>query len=271
MYYLGKRTASDTTFADMVSLINMLERNPDILANLRRKKYTVKDTDKSFRTINHWESVGLLDNERQDEKEKWRKFSQIDIVYLHLLSKLREFDLSLAKLKNAKHDLMKTVYPESKKNCVSFSVLEYAYCRSLGLKNHGNTYFMIDSEGHIDCTNEKDIILMRTIGELPDAYIYLNFNEFLQKLLKSDKQINIIRTEKTYVLDGKGEEKLIELMRLRDYNNISISLKNGENMMIECESPYNEGDDIPDYAEIVKQIQDSCVVRETVKEKIKIK
>ena len=31
-------------------------------------------------------------------------------------------------------------------------------------------------------------------------------------------------------------------------------------LRIEYETPYNEGDDIPDYAEIIKQIQDSCVV-----------
>ena len=270
MYDSEEKSLSVTTMYDTMFLLDLLERTPGILPNLREKKYTVKDTDKSFRIINHWDSVGLLDDERQDKKEKWRKFSQMDIVYLHLLSKLREFDLSLAKLKNVKNGLTREMFPNAKNYHSHLSVLEYAYLRSIGLENHGNTYFIIDSEGHILCTTEKDVTTMRVMDELPDAYIYLNFNQFLQKIL-TNKELNIIRTEKTYVLDGKGEEEVIELMRLRDCNNINISFKDGKNMMIECESPYNEGDKVPDYAEIVKQIQDGCVVRETVKEKIKVK
>ncbi len=52
---------------------------------LNEKKYAIKDTDASYRSINHWSSLGLLDDVREDNNKGWRKFSIIDIVWLRIL------------------------------------------------------------------------------------------------------------------------------------------------------------------------------------------
>ena len=176
MYYFGKRTVTNTTMKEIVGLLDMVEKHPDILSKLREKKYTAKDTDKTFRIINYWESVGLLDNNRKSGSEGWRKFSMIDMVFMHLLAKLREFDFSIQKLKTVKEDLNAVITKDRVENGIT--ILEYAYLRAVCAKNCGNTYFMLTPDGHADCVTQKDILLMQALEEMPEGYICINFNQF---------------------------------------------------------------------------------------------
>lgn len=269
MDFLNGKTATDTTIESILTLDKLIEESPDILVNLRMKRFTAKDTDKSFRIINFWESIGLLDNNREGGNEKWRKFSMIDVLYIHILSKLREFGFSLPKLKETKNDLLEPVecggleYP--------FSVLEWAYLRAVALKNRGNTYFIVDSDGHIHCTSAKDMILMEALSELPASYVFINFNKLLKEKIKLKGHDIPVYSERMYVLDGKGEEALLELLRTTDYNSIKTTQNHDGSILIEREYNALDNNVVADFADIVTKVQDGNVVRQVVTEKIKIK
>ena len=56
----------------------------------------------SYRTINSWSDFGLIDDNRIEQGKGWRKFSKIEFAYILILKALRDFDISLAKLKIVK-------------------------------------------------------------------------------------------------------------------------------------------------------------------------
>ena len=269
MYYLGKRTATEATIKEMMGLFDMLQKHPDILPKLREKKYTAKDTDKTFRIINYWESVGLLDNNRKSGSEGWRKFSMIDMVFMHLLAKLREFDFSIQKLKTVKEDLNAVITKDRVENGIT--ILEYAYLRAVCAKNCGNTYFMLTPDGHADCVTQKDILLMQALEGMPEGYICINFNQLLSARVKLGKHKIPVHSENTFVLSEK-EQAILDVLRTKKYKSITIAPKEGgKSMIIECTADYKEGDTLPDYGDIVTRVQDGSIVQKTIKERIKVK
>lgn len=269
MYYLGKRTVTETTIKEMMGLFDILQKYPEVLTKLREKKYTAKDTDKTFRIINYWESVGLLDNNRKSGSEGWRKFSMIDLVFMHLLAKLREFDFSIQKLKVVKQDLEKTLTIAKTKTDIT--ALEYAYMRVMGLSSGGNTYFMLTPDGHADCVTQKDILLMQVLEEMPEGYICINFNQLLSTRVKLGKHKIPVHSENTFVLSEK-EQAILDVLRTKKYKSITIAPKEGgKSTLIECTADYQEGDTLPDYGDIVTRVQDGSIVQKTIKERIKVK
>ena len=269
MYYLGKRTATEATIKEMMGLFDMLQKHPEVLTKLREKKYTAKDTDKTFRIINYWESVGLLDDKRKSGGEGWRKFSMMDVVFMHLLAKLREFDFSIQKLKVVKADLEKTLTVGKTKTDIT--ALEYAYMRAVCAKNCGNTYFMITPDGHADCVTQKDILLMQALEEMPEGYICINFNQLLSTRVKLGKRKILVHSENAFVLSEK-EQTILEVLRTKKYKSITIAPKEGgKSTLIECTADYQEGDTLPDYGDIVTRVQDGSIVQKTIKERIKVK
>ncbi len=269
MYYLGKRTVTEGTIKEMMGLFDVLQRHPEVLTKLREKKYTAKDTDKTFRIINYWESVGLLDNNRKSGNEGWRKFSMMDMVFMHLLAKLREFDFSIQKLKVAKQDLEKTLTIGKTKTDIT--ALEYAYMRVMGLSNGGNIYFMLTPDGHADCVTQKDILLMQALEEVPEGYICINFNQLLSARVKLGKHKIPVHSENAFVLSEK-EQAILEVLRTKKYKSITIAPKEGgKSTLIECTADYKDGDTLPDYGDILTRVQDGSIVQKTIKERIKVK
>ena len=273
MYQLGRRIVSDSTVRDLVNICDWLEANPEFLSNLRTKKYTTKDTNKSFRIINSWETHGVLDNTRADGSEQWRKFSNIDIIYMQVLTKLREFGFSVQKLRTAKQDLEKTITVKARQPPIN--VFEYAYIRTIGLQTGGNTYLMVESNGHTDCVTARDVIIMDALQELPDSYVLINLNKFLHDKLKFEKAEIPIYDEKLFKLDGKGEIELLKLLRTKNYNSINITHTSDSSILIECccDAKGDEEDEnvLPRYGEILTKMQDGKIIKKTITEKIKIK
>ena len=269
MYDFDHKTLTDATIGEIITLASFIEKNPIVLTKLREKKYTAHDTDKTFRIINYWESVGLLDNNRQSSGVGWRKFSMMDLVFMHLLAKLREFDFSIQKLKVVKADLEGVLVVGKAQN--RMTILEYAYLRAFAGEKGGNTYFMITPDGHTTFVTQKDIFLMQLLGEVPEGYIFINFNQLLSKRVKLSKNSIPVHDDNAYVLTEK-ERAILEILRTKEYKSISITPKdNGESLLIECTTDYVEGAELPDYADILTRVQDGSIVQRQVKEKIKVK
>ncbi len=242
----------------------------DALAQLngvREKRYDIGKTAISYRTINYWEQVGLLDDQRTEQGHGWRKFSIIDIAFISLITHLRNIGLSIDVLKNTKRcltgDLQLSYIQDQElityKSEKHMTMMEFAYARALGLKDGGNTYLLIETSGFTEVMTEKDLHMNRIWGELPDTYIYINLNSLFKKTV-NDKFI--VWDEKTHVLDGKGEEEVF--YKLRDNNNKLEINKNNDGVItdIDVTSIYAgsiDGDG-PDFGEIIKKRADANTV-----------
>jgi len=51
---------------DLYLIFPLNEKWKEVEAALNDKRYTVKDTDASYRALNHWTEQGLLDDDRTD-------------------------------------------------------------------------------------------------------------------------------------------------------------------------------------------------------------
>jgi hypothetical protein len=72
----------------------------DLETRIKEKKFTIKDIGVDYRWIDHWNSKGLLIGNYEDRK--WKKFNLIEYVWLKIIIKMREFNLSLETVKSVK-------------------------------------------------------------------------------------------------------------------------------------------------------------------------
>ena len=86
--------ANDAIDEDFVDYLSN-DGHKELHVLIRAKKYTVRDTDVSHRVICHWGEKGILPAGFGDIGDGWRKFSLIEIVWLQVVKKLREFGFSL--------------------------------------------------------------------------------------------------------------------------------------------------------------------------------
>lgn len=75
------------------------------LGQFKEKRFTIKDTDLTYRTLNHWVSEGLIDDERNNEGQGWRKFSIYDRLWVQIILELRKYGISFEKIKSVKECL----------------------------------------------------------------------------------------------------------------------------------------------------------------------
>jgi MerR HTH family regulatory protein len=75
----------------------------DLEQRIKEKRFTVKDIGVEYRWIDHWNSKGLLLGKY--EAKKWRKFDLIEYVWLKIIIKMREFNLSLDTVMSVKNIL----------------------------------------------------------------------------------------------------------------------------------------------------------------------
>lgn len=66
----------------------------EIQSELNRPLFSTKDVDLTYRAINHYEEKKIILTKRKDNTS-WRKYTAIEVVWLNLVSSLREMGLSL--------------------------------------------------------------------------------------------------------------------------------------------------------------------------------
>ena len=90
---------------------------------LKEKKFKQRNSEISYRILNHWEKLGLIDNDRPQGKG-WRKFSVIDIVWMEIIKELRNFGYSNDKILTVKRDLIN----RAESGIISKNILFIYYC-----------------------------------------------------------------------------------------------------------------------------------------------
>lgn len=59
------------------------------------------DTNAGYRSINHWESEGLIANNRE-EGQRWRRFSFVDLVWINMVDQMRNLGIKLETVRRIK-------------------------------------------------------------------------------------------------------------------------------------------------------------------------
>ncbi len=90
---------------EIKKVIELYFKDKEVTALFNNRDKQVSYDVVSARTLSHWEDYGLLTVTR--DKDVWRrKFSLMDMLWLHIMSQLRDsYGMSLEKLKTVKESL----------------------------------------------------------------------------------------------------------------------------------------------------------------------
>jgi DNA-binding transcriptional MerR regulator len=90
-----------------------METKKELTTKLSINYFTSADTLLSYRTLNHYDELGLLLNSRENKKN-WRKFNSIELIWINLISILREIGFPLKKILKLK----KKMFEEGRKGMI---------------------------------------------------------------------------------------------------------------------------------------------------------
>lgn len=158
---------------------------------LNQRQYSLSEPSVTPRVLHHWYQTGIISDRRSDGKG-WSKFSFTELVWIKLIIRLREFGLSLYKIKIAKEDVSKYAAEDvgSMFPLLDFYLL-YArsYKHSVSLK--------IFEDGHL---------LLGRETELQNAQFYqFNGKDFLTLSLNQVVKEVIRKVSATHLLDPREE------------------------------------------------------------------
>ena len=90
-------------FQEELSLLKQIREEVDtgeIVENIHKRQFTMKDAGISSRLLNHWEKSGLL--MEKYEVKKWKRFNLIEYTWIRAVSEMRKYDLSHETIRSAK-------------------------------------------------------------------------------------------------------------------------------------------------------------------------
>jgi len=215
MHNQSKYYRSESTHIELADIISRLDKKPDALAPINTPNVTLKDMAESYRVINHWESIGLLNDPREDGCKGWRKFTIIDYSWIAVIKKLRSWGLPLDKIKNVKNSIFAKVYKEN--DCVSW--LEYAFLRTTVFTQKNNTYLIIYSDGESYITNQSEIGLNNHLHNIPSDYLIINLNGLWAETFPKKKITNHFEN---FVLLSDAEMGILHPLRTEENSSIKI-------------------------------------------------
>lgn len=179
---------------------------------LTKKRFTIKDTDITYRVINHWSSLGLLDDARSGDGNGWRKFSVVDMTWLRILMELRKFGVPLEKIKVGHSSL--------KKN--GNQILERGIVLCMLRKGIN---LIIFSDGVIEVVPKDAVSTSESIGYFNEpSYLVVNLNNCLKQVFP-DKDFS--PKLDTFEISDKEIMVLAE-MRSGEFDEVSVQMTNGD-------------------------------------------
>ena len=190
---------------------------PDVLNNIREPHYHANKTGLNSRVINYWFKQGLL-KETRNESQTWRRFCLMDIVFIDIAQKLRQFGLCAKQIIQARDSLF---LPCIKSGDNYMTWLEFAFFNTVALLGDGNQYLLVMPNGYACVFNQRDFTYNYKKGNIPPAYIYINLNELFNGLFKGvdiHKQI-----EPEFINDS--ERELVAMTRNKSPNRTNMNVK----------------------------------------------
>ena len=168
-----------------------LNLNLAVKKEMNRRQYSLSEPSVTPRVLHHWYQTGIISDRRIDGKG-WSKFSFTELVWIKLIIRLREFGLSLDKIKIAKEDLSKYAAEDVGS---MFPLLDFYLLYARSYKHSVN--LRIFEDGHL---------LLGREGELQNAQPHQpNGKDFLTLSLNQVVKEVIRKVSATHLLDPREE------------------------------------------------------------------
>lgn len=188
---------------------------------LHKKRWKPNQSQISYRVLNHWATMGLIEDQREEDSQSWRLFSLIDLLWIKVLLDMRAFGLSLPMLQRAKRTLgigNKKEYP----------VLDVAV--GLCLKCQP-TYIVVFDDGYAAlATNECLEFTDAIVGQ--QNYIRININRLFREII-GDKAKKFVPKLPMKITLRDGEIDVLTALEEQGIDEITIRKQRDKITMID--------------------------------------
>lgn len=222
-----------------------------------------KITEQSKRVIGHWIKEGVITGEQRHEGG-WFYFNRTESIWIDIVTQLREFGLSLQKIKSIREELFNE-YVES------FRVIDFAIIHSVLRSPY---VMLVSMDGSINLTTAN--LYSETIKKgVHPPHIAFNFFHLAKELFPNNNfDIGIADPDKLRDLTNE-EMKILYYLRTGDFKEIKIKMKEGEVYLLEAQQEMPINDKLMDiirkssYQDITVKVSDDKIVNITRTEKLK--
>ena len=208
----------DSSLIEVFNFFSAVEGNPEFKINLekqREKTLSIKGSDVSYRVLNHWCNKGLIEDNREGNKEgvSWRRFSIFDRLWMEVIKELRGYGVSLDIIKKVREKMSRHIV----ENSYGITNFEYSVYRCK-LTSKSQTHLVVFKDGFSEIASELDMESASMIGDW-NSYIDINLNNIWGKF--SDKFSS--SKAKSFVL-ADDEFELLAALRLENNSEITVQM-----------------------------------------------
>jgi DNA-binding transcriptional MerR regulator len=136
-------------------------------------RFLIQDTDNTYRAINHWTTSGLIDDTRESDA-KWRKFNLAEIIWITIISHLRQFDMSIKKIKEIKKHIFDTNAP---RDDLFMYYIMVAYIGKSEVK------LIVFENGEADLVRDSSMGLSKSMMDRTD-YLSVSFTSIIDTIFE---------------------------------------------------------------------------------------
>ena len=187
---------------------------------LSNEKLRLSSENISYRTINHWQKIGLIEDSREDGKG-WRKYSISDIIWVNVISELRCFGLSIELIRNVKKQIESIKDSEHK---ISKRTL-FDYYLLYAMTHKKPAYLLVFKNGECLLFNTTELEFAQSFQSIEGSYIKIDLYALLRKVYKKESPF-----EEGYFtpnpLDPE-EAEVLKTISQKGLKSMKINLKDG--------------------------------------------
>jgi hypothetical protein len=194
----------------------------------------------SYRVLSHWEKEGIISPKRKDGTG-WRKFSIVELIWLHVIKELRSFNFSISSILNTRESLFSSK-PQRNTQLLFEYYLMLAYIRI-------PVILVVFADGRGILATYDQYYWSREVGTLISNHIIIDINSIFSHLFPNIK-LSSQYDYKDILLDAK-EIQLIYQIRSGRYKSILIKLNNGEINLIQKTEMIQKGTSMEEIASTV--------------------
>lgn len=204
---------------DINFITGFLYKNIEIKEQLNNKKYQVSKDNLSPRLLNHYINEGLLIDDRTDGKG-WHKFSMSEIIWIHIIIKLRNFGLDLKRIKRV-HEYL-SLFNSIEGNKSKYPILDFYITHTLAYSMPIS--LIVFDTGESMLARQIDIDTGKQFGTIVDDFISIDLNKLVHNGFKNKKLI----TDYINYAYTPLEKEIKNAVYFDDVKKLSVEMKNGE-------------------------------------------
>ncbi len=229
-----------------VSNLNKLINSTQAMRNLEvlsQRNCELKIDTLSYRTLHHWDSIGLIECQRESGSG-WRRFNLVEAIWVHVIIELRNMGISLNSISKVKSIFFEKI-PDSHLKFFDYYLIDALYFKT-------PTFFVISSEGDSEFLSYEEMIGVMEVGLLNHCTL-IHLNPLMNKIFKKIEIASEYPLKRTL---SDEQNKICDLIDQKDFDSIKISKSDDKISNIEIERGFPRN--VP-YKEIRKNQKDAII------------